>query len=162
MDLGGRGNRHGAVEWRDPASGGRWRMGPEWAAALERGRRASVGRSTRTRAERSEAVPTTYGWGASAVGHQPTTHSRCPIRNSAQLRRLATTRAAHAGPTPGALQFVPPTFIAHATLTLNQRGTKNYGFRIWATHIFLERLYGLHNGLVKIWSKFHNFGSDMK
>ena len=57
MDLGGRGNRHGAVEWRDPASGGRRRMGPEWAAALERGRWASVGRSTRTRAERSEAVP---------------------------------------------------------------------------------------------------------
>jgi len=57
MDLGGRGNRHGAVEWRDPGSGGRRRMGPEWAAALERGRWASVGRSTRTRAERSEAVP---------------------------------------------------------------------------------------------------------
>lgn len=121
--------------------------------------RASDGAHGRVRREAKRYLLPT---GASAVGHQPTTHSRCPIRNSAQLRRLATTRAAHAGPTPGALQFVPPKFIAHATLTLNQRGTKNYGFRIWATHIFLERLYGLHNGLVKIWSKFHNFGSDMK
>ena len=77
MDLGGRGNRHGAVEWRDPASGGRRRMGPEWAAALERGRWASVGRSTRTRAERSEAVPT----GASAVGRRPPAHHPLALPN---------------------------------------------------------------------------------